>query len=530
MLNKIYFYLFLICIILVNIIIGYPQSYYPEGHPDTYYNIMLSNSIIENKGIIWIESGWSFLGRYPFSYPAGNAICIASFQSLQNLFDPGPLIFIYSSILSLIGILGCILLLNDIFHKNEVSLLALSFFAITPVFIWFTAYSATSRIIMFSLTPIIFFTLVRYHTTQSRIWLILLFIFVLTVLVSHSTGIVILIIVISYFIYSYLILHIKPTSYKKFIKQKNYRIFVSSVVVVYIFIFNIVLLINSKVQLSYEKFLSGYMNEVSQDLSNQFINLMISYFGKLFMLTIIALIAFILHIKYAKPHINVIIMIWGIFVFIFLAFPEYNSYLILPWLAVLAAYGIALINFRQRSLFFPLLFVLIVISSSIFSSIRIYDWNHRFEEERGLGFGNINDDEINALLHIQYNDKYSSYESNDYQFQLGRFYLHSMTEREGDAFSIRLIDFNKLRINIKSPKEIITDFPRIYEMNPPLWKIKRDLDDTITRDYYVINNRFDGKKFTPNLVIEDDISQEPLISSYDIYRNELVTTKYIRDI
>lgn len=219
--NKNLFWIILLLVIL-NIIIRIPTMQNEPGS-DTFVIHSMANSITSNGGAGWIQHPLSFFGMYPGSYASAVPFLLSGINLVSNI-KMDKVILITSIIIGLIGFFTVFILARKI-KDNLFAILVAFAFSLSPVFLLYTIWSASTRHLFMAILPLFIYCFLCILDRPHKIkYLILFIIFLLLLGTTHRLFFLVPLIIIA-FISSLILSNIK-LSFEIYGKKINIIFFI----------------------------------------------------------------------------------------------------------------------------------------------------------------------------------------------------------------------------------------------------------------------------------------------------------------
>ncbi len=196
--------LFLIPILLLalNLVIRFPIAPHELG-TDSFFIHALSQTICSNNYAVWLLSPLSFFGLYPYSYASGLPHLLA-ITSLTTDLNMEWTIYYSSLIFGLLGVIASFSLASEFSDSLSFRSLVALLFTLAPLTIGFTLWTASSRGILFMITPLFVWCLLRWHKHRSYRYGLMLGMLFLTLAALHKTFVLLLLVFLGYILANYI--------------------------------------------------------------------------------------------------------------------------------------------------------------------------------------------------------------------------------------------------------------------------------------------------------------------------------------
>ncbi|MBN1166711.1 MAG: hypothetical protein JXA44_06215 [Methanospirillaceae archaeon] len=164
------FFLAVLGVIFVNIIIRFPVVPHEIGI-DSFFIHYLGGVIASEGSIPWLLSPLSLFGVYPYSYPSGIPILLAVLHCFTGL-EMEWIIYGFALCMGLLGIGTSYLLAGEFFQSRGLQLLFAFVFSLSPLALKFTIWTASTRGAFLMLLPLALWSLIRFCKEKSFVYLL----------------------------------------------------------------------------------------------------------------------------------------------------------------------------------------------------------------------------------------------------------------------------------------------------------------------------------------------------------------------
>lgn len=185
---------------VLNVIIRIPTSPNELGI-DSFKIHSYSNLISADGFANWIVHPLSVFGMYPFSTPIAIPFLQSGISQSTGL-SIKHTILITSIIFGLIGMITSYIMAKEIKNDNLFALLVSFCFSLSPLFLSYTIWTASTRNLFIALIPFLIWGLLRFYSTHQKRWkyLMLTIISFLFMGMVHHLVLLLIPIIASYFI------------------------------------------------------------------------------------------------------------------------------------------------------------------------------------------------------------------------------------------------------------------------------------------------------------------------------------------
>ena len=228
-------YSLLLLLSLLSIIFRYPQENHENGI-DGLLMHTLSNTIMINGNIGWFINIFSLIGFYPFSYASGFLVLIPSMSQVLGISTEMTILFAAIS-LGAFGIFASFMMAREISTRVEFVFLVCFFFSVSPLFIRFTSWQASTRTIFIAFMPIwIWLSLKIYNVNYQRVRLgILITIITVLMLTFHRVANLLFLPFVAYLVSAFVVYYYhRLTDYQRAIHYLRFTWFLIIIVLIII--------------------------------------------------------------------------------------------------------------------------------------------------------------------------------------------------------------------------------------------------------------------------------------------------------
>ena len=180
----------LIELIILNLILRFPIVFHEEG-VDSFGVHVLAQSISTYGYAKWIIHPASLIGFYPLSNPSGSPILLSGISQSSGI-NMELIIFLFTTILAILGIFSAYLLAKELFDNDLFVFLSAFVFSISPLFISYTSWNAGMRGIFITLLPLFVWGLLKTANTLKLRYTIPAFLFLILLATMHRMFILII--------------------------------------------------------------------------------------------------------------------------------------------------------------------------------------------------------------------------------------------------------------------------------------------------------------------------------------------------
>jgi len=203
----------LFLLVLLNIGIRVPATPHELGN-DSFVIHWMAESIKRESGLEWILHPVSYFGLYPYSYPSLVPGLLAFLSMLSGLEVELCILFL-SIFLGINAVLIGFLLGREFSGRSDVGYLTAFCFSISPVFIKFTYWTASTRNLFVVFVGLILLLFIKFENTRKNIFLGLGLSFIFASMHVHRSFLLIFAVIIPAYLLTKLFFHLK--------RNKNFR-------------------------------------------------------------------------------------------------------------------------------------------------------------------------------------------------------------------------------------------------------------------------------------------------------------------
>lgn len=366
-------YILLVLLAIINIVIRFPVTEHALGI-DTFYVYGIAESISTFGYARWILNPASFFGLYPYSYPSAFIFMLFGLSQTTGI-SIDIIILILGIILGIFGAFSMFLLAKEVWNNEIFSFLAAFTFSLSPNFIVFTYWSASTRGLFMALLPFFLWLLLRYYKSL-KLSLLLWPIFFIILVASHRVSLLLPLIIVAFsgaYIYNWLS------------KKVNLK-FLNNPDILQVHIFYILAIISSILFIiqflnigpfDVKDYYTGYLME-GNDFFSSSVNMAANYSGKLGLIFLFFIPGFIALIGKKNKKFSEMVLIFSAIVFLpFMGIEDYAPIFILPIFILISVTGFIFIFkliTKNKSLM-KIISSIFIVLSIIFVLFMLNHWN-----------------------------------------------------------------------------------------------------------------------------------------------------------
>lgn len=158
-------YMLLGLLVILNIIRRLPVTPHIFNTTDTPGAYVHANSISTNGYADWFLSPLSFFGLYPLSYPTGEHFFLSGLSQSTSV-EMEWTIWIAATFFGVLGVLTSYVMAKEINNDFLFAFSVAFVYSLSPLFIDWTNWSATTRGLFVTILPLFIWCLLRYHNQK----------------------------------------------------------------------------------------------------------------------------------------------------------------------------------------------------------------------------------------------------------------------------------------------------------------------------------------------------------------------------
>lgn len=370
--------LLLVLLSLLNITMRFPISNHEYSTTDSFFIHTLATSISTYGCAKWVIHPFSFIGAYPLSYGSMYPYLLSGTSTLTNV-SIENMILISSIILSLFGMLSMHLVAREVKNDDFFAFLVAFVFSISPVFFFYTNWTATARGPFVASLPFFIYLMIKSRKNFRYVLFASAFLFFLTT--THQLFYLIPIIISAYLIsvfYSAFKIDENKTLLRKykFIFTTKFHHSYILVILTIIMIFLLLYIQTGEIKEEFsDSSITG--DNIGSSFLTSVNNLLINYIGKIGLNLFFGFLGLVYVIKHEDMSLNKRFILFStIFMTCAIRYRYYTPLFYLPFLTILIGYGIEWVLFRTKSYKkINFIFVIFLIFSSVaFSTYMDNHW------------------------------------------------------------------------------------------------------------------------------------------------------------
>lgn len=370
-------YLLFALLTILNIVFRLPVTTHERG-VDSFFIHSLATSISTYGYAGWIIHPVSFTGLYPLSYPSAYPFLLSGTSQITGISIEYIILF-FCILLGIFSIFFAFLFAKEVKNDDLFAFLVAFVFSLSPNFLRFTMWDATTRSLFIAFIPLFLWALIKCGKSFSGKYIVIAIISVIILSTSHRICLFIPLILIAFIAAVILTLmhkKIKPSMVFSNCKVLNGLSFL---------IFPISFLLLFSVQFSgigfYSRWLPDFYSGYLFEGDNTYIvtlNIIFDYFGKLGITLFFGLIGFISLSRTAFNGFGRLFVVLSVLTLTpFLVIEDYTPEFILPFFSILVGFGLMNtydILKQRRKMVFSILAICIVVSTG-FSWFMLDHWH-----------------------------------------------------------------------------------------------------------------------------------------------------------
>ena len=370
-------YLLFALLTILNIIFRLPVTAHEIG-VDSFFIHRLATSISTYGYAGWTVHPVSFTGLYPLSYASAYPFLLSGISQITGI-SVEYAILLSCILLGIFSVFFTFLFAKEVKNDDLFAFLVAFVFSLSPNFLRFTIWDATTRSLFMALLPLLLWALIKCWKSFSGKYVGIAIVAYVMLICSHRISLYIPLIFVA-FIAAVILTFI-------YLKVKNSQIFSNSKVLnkLSYFIFPVAFLLLFFVQFSgigfYDKWLPdfyvGYLFE-GEETHIVALNIAADYFGKIGIILFFGVIGFFYFPKNVYNDFGKLFVCLSILTLTpFLVMEDYTPEVILPFLSILAVFGLIStynVTKQRKKMALSILLICLVVSTG-FSWYMLDHWN-----------------------------------------------------------------------------------------------------------------------------------------------------------
>lgn len=371
-------YYILLLLAVLNIIFRIPTSPNELGI-DSFKIHSYSNLISADGFANWILHPLSVFGMYPFSTPIAIPFLQSGISQSTGL-SIKHTILITSIIFGLIGMITSYIMAKEIKNDNLFALLVSFSFSLSPLFLSYTIWTASTRNLFIALIPFLIWGLLRSYSAHQKRWkyLMLTIISFLFMGMVHHLSLLLIPIILSYLI-SIVLKYIKVEFY-----ISNSKINLATIPVLHIYIITYVFFIVLQVLKLFVyrdfniwwQYQSGLFFK-GNDALTLFGNMIIDYSSTIGILSLFAIIGIVITLRSSSRTVSQNLTLITLLAFApIITWGTYIPLALLPFFCILIVDGILYLrDVKSLKKYNSYLIFACILISVIFSTFMLWNWD-----------------------------------------------------------------------------------------------------------------------------------------------------------
>lgn len=374
-------YISLALLVILNVVIRLPVMSHETGI-DSFFIHRLATSISTEGYAKWIIHPLSFTGLYPMSYASSSPFFLSGMSQITGINIEHIILFL-CILLGIFSVFSTFLFAGEIKDDDVFAFLVSFIYSLSPVFLLFTIWQATTRNIFIAFFPLFLWALLRCRNSFSGKYIGIAIVSLSFLIFSHKLCLFIPLIFIAFIaavILTLIYQKVKPSmvfSNSKILNKLSFIIFPVTFLLLFSIQFSGIDFYNNYLQ----GFYTGYLFE-GEDTYIVILNIAADYFGKVGFVLFFGLIGFISLARTAFNGFGRLFVVLSILTLTpFLVIQVYTPEIILPFFSILVGFGLIstydILKQRRRIVFkkaaLSLLVICIVVSTG-FSWFMLDHW------------------------------------------------------------------------------------------------------------------------------------------------------------
>lgn len=330
-------YCLVISLLCANVLVRFPYSDHETG-ADSFFIHSLSTTITERHYMPWVLNPLGYFGWYPLSYPSAGPIVISGVSQTAGITGEGA-ILVLSGLYGILGVLAAFMMARAFRRDDVFALIVAAVFSLAPRFVVFTQWSASSRNLFMTLIPVFIWGLVRAYRRPTVSNVAIPTSVLLLMIATHRLTILLAVVVIASVVaYVFLMVHrIMRIQWPKYLLSRSFRRWIPVLALVWIFAIAVVMIAGTGVLGEYS---AGEICSGPTTI-DQLCNLGVSITRSVGLALPFALVGIFEVVRIRnKSFLEAFLVLSLLALLPTLFLREYTGFYILPFLALLAGFGI----------------------------------------------------------------------------------------------------------------------------------------------------------------------------------------------
>lgn len=366
-------YILLALLIILNIIVRYPRMNHEVGI-DGFFIHSLANSISTFGFAKWIIHPLSFFGLYPLSYASAEPFILSGFSQVTGVSIEYIILFL-GMFLGIFGMLSAYILAKKIRDDDLFAFLTAFVFSLSPLFLVFTIWIASTRNLFMGFLPIFIWAILKFRKSfkVSHVGIVIMFFILL--IASHRLWFflpLVLIALIATVLLTYIF------NLKSFDKNILNMCFFYILLGISLLFFYTEFLSGASLYSGETEYQTGYFFS-GTDILTILLNVGIDYVGKMGILLPFIFIGFIMLIRKVAyiGRNELFLLLVVIFLIPIIIVESYAPEFVLPFYALMISLGIigVLNRFEKRKIFTASILVICLFATVGFAFFMFNHWH-----------------------------------------------------------------------------------------------------------------------------------------------------------
>ena len=359
-------------LVSLNVIIRLPHISHERG-VDSFFVHALSTSISSFGSAKWIIHPTSFFGLYPYSYPSAQPFILSGLsQSLGISLEHTILLF--SIFLGLLGMFTSYILAKEIFNDDVYSILISFFYSLSPVFINYTYWEASTRSMFLAILPLVLWLFIRHGYKYKVKYIFMLLLVSVFLLATHRTAIFLVFVTFGYLVSLFSSHLFKEYLYRRYPKVANVH-FTYLLLIISFLLF--LVQFSEFAVFSLKDYTTGYLY-TGNDFIKILLNMSADYVGKMGIALLFVIVGFIKLLSKERKNVGEAFILLNVIIFLpLMGLENYSPLILSPFLIISGAVGVFTIIdiFKKWKMSAPIILFICIISSVVFSFYMISHWD-----------------------------------------------------------------------------------------------------------------------------------------------------------
>lgn len=321
----------------INLLVRFPRTDHETG-VDSFFVHNLATAISDTGHLPWVLNPLGYFGWYPLSYPNAGPLLISGLSQLAGWTEEGSILAL-SLLYGVLGVGGGFVMARAFRRDDIFALTVATVFSLAPRFMNFTLWSASSRNLFMVLIPLLLWALIRTFRKPTVPNLIMLLSVLVIMIATHRLTILLAVVVLAFVVaYVFVLLHrVVRVQFPKILLSARFRRWAPALALLFIAAIAVFMIQAPHVL---DEYSSGELCS-GETTQAQVCNLTVSITRSVGLALPFALVGVFDLVRSRNkgfPESFLILALLALTPTLFLR--QYTGFYILPFLALLAAYGV----------------------------------------------------------------------------------------------------------------------------------------------------------------------------------------------